>query len=151
MKIYYAHPMSWYGTKAEEDDIAAISREGECVNPNSDAFRKRVDNAKRTGFPVMDVFAQTIRDTVDVVCFRRFKDGKLGAGVAREVLEGVIWGLPVWEVFGSTEKKFSYAGVHINKQVMFDPAQYDWPMDGLSFQDVLSVAETRDRIAKGEL
>lgn len=147
-KIYYAHPMSWYGTKEEEDDVNSLQLEGEVVNPNSEPFTDRVRNAQRTGFPVMDIFAKTIRDDCDVLCFRRFNDGALGAGVAREILEAVIWNKPVWEIFGSEHDK-QYVGVFVNKHVIGTNMQ-GWHKD-IGLSEVLTVEATSEKIRRNEL
>lgn len=143
--IYYAHPMSWYGTQRERDDLAVLSKEGTVANPNSNKFDVKVEYAKATGMPIMDVFATFIRDKADVLVFRRFSgDHRIGAGVAREILEARIWGKQIWEIIGGRVQP-----PVINKFVM-DPAQFDI---GTSFriEDVLTVAETRERIARKQL
>lgn len=96
--IYYAHPMSWYDTRDELLDIAAIAELGLVSNPNSVQFQAQVDYAKRKDRPVMDIFANYIANIADVVAFRRLNDGRLTAGVAREVFEAYIWGKQVVEV-----------------------------------------------------
>lgn len=98
LRIYYAHPMAWYGTDREKEDLAELAKHGTVINPNTERFEGSVQSAKRRGFPVMQVFADYIKDHVDVVCFRRFEDSYLGAGVAREILEARIWGKEVWEI-----------------------------------------------------
>lgn len=101
-RVYYAHPMSWYDTPEEFSDVEAIgnSPDIKVINPNSNTFEDRVKKARTSGYPVMQIFADYIRNDADVVCFRRFKDGKIGAGVAREVFEAIIWGKEVWEIAG---------------------------------------------------
>lgn len=138
MRIYYAHPMSWYGTEGEKLDVAALDQHGTVVNPNSQTFQDMVEDAKRRNFPVMQIFADYIRDWADVVAFRRFDgDFKLGAGVAREIFEARVWGKGVWEVYGQTDR-------HINKEIGMKVN--DWP-DYVSFGDILTVSETKLRIA----
>lgn len=141
--IYYAHPMSWYDTDKEKEDVDFLAKLGHLVNPNHPSFEDEVEAAKLRHFPVMDVFAKFIRDTADVVAFRRFKDGKIGAGVAREVLEAWIWGKEIWEVI---DMKYE---IH-DHQVR--PAYIRW-RDGnpLSLKDVCTVEETRRRITEGVL
>lgn len=98
LRIYYAHPMAWYGTQRELEDLTALAAYGTVINPNTERFEGSVQSAKRRGFPVMQVFADYIKDHIDVVCFRRFEDGYIGAGVAREILEAKIWGKHIWEI-----------------------------------------------------
>lgn len=97
-KIYYAHPMSWYDTKQEEEDISELVKHGTVVNPNSQMFKQAVEMARLRGQPVMDIFADFIKSSADVVCFRRFNDGYIGSGVAREILEACIWNKELWEI-----------------------------------------------------
>lgn len=138
MRIYYAHPMSWYNTPGEKLDVEALNLLGTVVNPNSTAFEDQVRDAKRRGFPVMQIFADYIRDWADVVAFRRFEgDFRLGAGVAREIFEARIWGKGIWEVYGEKER-------HVNKEIGLKVN--DWP-DYVSFGDILTVNETKQRIA----
>lgn len=103
-RIYYAHPMAWYGTDSENNDLLLLDSEGFIVNPNSQRFQGSVESAKRRGFPVMQVFADYIKDHVDVVCFRRYNDGYIGAGVAREILEAKMWNKEIWEISGGDAK-----------------------------------------------
>lgn len=133
-RIYYAHPMSWYNTEAEAKDIEALASYGTVTNPNTRYFQDRVSKAKIEQRPVMDIFANWIRFNTDVVAYRPFRDGKLGAGVAREILEAIIWGKPLMAMIAN-------AGIDTH------PSQFG----PFSFGDVLTVEETRDRIARGEL
>lgn len=96
--IYYAHPMSWYDTRDELLDVAALGELGLVSNPNSVQFQSQVEYAERKGKPVMDIFANYIEHIADAVAFRRLNNGKISAGVAREVFEAIIWGKPVYEI-----------------------------------------------------
>lgn len=140
--IYYAHPMSWYGTEAEAADLRKLADYGTVVNPNSSDFKRDVDIAKKYNRPVMQIFADFIRIDADVVVYRRFRDWKLGAGVAREILEARIWGKEVWEISGGYNK----APLSILKE------QTAVSVSGHNVMaDVLTVEETRARIERGEL
>lgn len=135
LKIYYAHPMVWYGTKDEAADIERLAYYGTVENPNSALWNTRVDKAKHSGYPIMDLFAKHIREEdCDVVCFRRFKDGKLGAGVAREVFEARIWGKVVWEMRTS-----EFGDVWVDKYPSLDDL----------YDQTLTVDATRARATNG--
>lgn len=151
MKIYYAHPMSWYNTDAERLDVAKLSEYGEVINPNGDMFDVVVKYAKATNKPVMDIFARYIRDEADVVAYRPFYDGRLGAGVAREVFEAIIWNKPVWQVFG--KRSVSALGFEHGPFVDKNPQLMEGGMypATLQFADILTVAETKARIERGTL
>lgn len=138
-RVYYAHPMSWYDTPEEYEDIKAISTipDVKVVNPNTPAFNCRVSKARTSGYPVMQIFADTIRDDIDALCFRRFKDGKLGAGVAREIFEAKIWGVEVWEIMDDSQ----HDG---HRYIQFYP-------DECLSTETLTVEETKRRVAARQL
>lgn len=149
LRVYYAHPMSWYNTSAEQLDMAVLEAEiasragaenGYVINPNTPVFKEKVEQAIDRDYPVMQVFADAIRNEADVVAFRPFRDGKLGTGVAREVLEARAWGKQVWGLYGTKDKAY------VDRQP-FSPSQFD--MSTVGFPDILSVRETKDRISKG--
>lgn len=133
MKLYYAHCMSWYGTPEEAADIKYIESQGyEVVNPNTEEFQEQVEWAKNEGYPVMQVFADYIKDRADGLVYRPLIfNGFVTAGVAREVLEALIWHKPVWQV-GNSGKDY------------FMTRKYDVPV-------TLTVDETREIIQKGIL
>lgn len=161
LRIYYAHPMSWYDTPEEKTDLDALASEGTIINPNQSFFQQQVEYAKKRNFPVMDVFAEYIRDKADVVCFRRFRDGKLGAGVAREIFEAIIWGKEIWEIRGGDKYEYRYGGelrsqdrpIILDKVVSLETAlnYSDTQPADIEFGDILTVAETKERIANRRL
>jgi hypothetical protein len=80
-KIYYAHPTSLYNTPQEERDLALLKLlwpDAEIYNPNSELDQQKY---KEHGF---DWFLDRVGDC-DLVVFRSFPDGKIGAGVWNEV------------------------------------------------------------------
>ena len=128
MIIYYAHPMSWYNTERETADVKFLAQFGKVENPNGPHWHNAVIRAQREGTPVMQIFADYIKEWADVVAFRRFNDETVGAGVAREVLEARIWGKDVWNIHGQ-------------------PGQLQIVKPGYPRMfDILSVDETRRRI-----
>lgn len=148
MKIYYAHPQSWYNTDAERLDVEKLSEYGEVINPNSNHFEYWVQLAKTEKRNVMQLFADYIRDHADVVAYRPFYDGRLGAGVAREVFEALIWNKPVWQIFGK-RSKCSQHGPFVDKNPqLMEGGMYPAT---LQFADILTVEETKARIARGTL
>ena len=144
-KIYYAHPMSWYGTHGEALDLVGLASEGEVINPNTPYFQTRVLIAQQNSTPVMQVFADFIcSPKCDVVAFRRFNDGKIGAGVAREIFEALIWGKEVWEI----------RNIYGGDQLIDKALQLDNQPDGMIdivLGDILTVEETRRRCKEGIL
>lgn len=130
MKVYYAHPMSWYGTEREEDDIDCIQREtplaSEVVNP-------ALEDSKDMGHYLSLVEAS------DALAYRTFDDDKIGAGVAQEILTAALHGKQIYRIMdlnkspiGLKPKLFEQRGI----RAAFGP-------------NVLTIAETRDRIKRG--
>ena len=92
MKIYYARPISLYNTKQDERDITLLKRLGfDVVNPNKEELQERY---KTEG---MDAFLQAI-DDCDVLAFRSFQDGKISAGVKKEIDKANELLMPVIEL-----------------------------------------------------
>lgn len=98
--IYYAHPMSWYGTAGEKDDIAALQAEGfKVVNPNAAHFERLVNIARINDQPIMDIFRATIQH-VDALAFRSFNNDVVSSGVATEIMEAWLWDKPILRLVG---------------------------------------------------
>ena len=137
--IYYAHPMSWYGTDEEALDVQTLSTYGHVHNPNSKYFEDQVKYARDTRRPVMQIFADFIASpATDVVAFRRMRNGRISAGVAREIFEALIWGKEVWEIVDKMSGRVVYKGLN------------DW--DDYEFvKDVMTVEETKAALGRGEM
>lgn len=92
MKIYYARPISLYNTKQDIRDIELLSRLGfDVVNPNKETLQERY---KTEG---MDAFLQAVNDC-DALAFRSFQDGKISAGVKKEIDKANELLMPVIEL-----------------------------------------------------
>ena len=93
LKIYYAHPVSTYGTKQEARDLETLQLLGvEVLNPNGGNHDKEY---KRQG---MSYFTRIISDC-DGLAFRGYADGAIPAGVAQEIVaaqaaEKIVFELP---------------------------------------------------------
>ena len=99
MKVYYARPISLYNTKQDERDIQQLEAMGfEVNNPNK---AELVERYKTEG---MEVYLQLARES-DLVAFRAFQDGSIGAGVFKEVVEAIANGKPVIELPTITSKR----------------------------------------------
>jgi hypothetical protein len=87
LKCYYAHPMSLYGTKQEERDIALLESLGfEVENPNTHAHQEGMWRyGGRPGDPRSMEYFRGIAMHCDVVAFRAMPDGSITAGVADEI------------------------------------------------------------------
>ena len=104
--VYYAHPMSTYDTQTEIGDMAALqSRFETVINPNTQAFQQAAQRQKMAGLSPMQPFLDAIH-SADAVAYRPFPNGKIGAGIANEVLEGIIFGKVVLQLPDLLPKKF---------------------------------------------
>ncbi len=93
MKIYFARPISQYGTFQDNRDIALLEKmKFEVINPAKTTEVK--EDYKKRGMPAYtDLVA-----TADALAFRSFVDLKIGAGVCAEIQKAQEMGLPVFEL-----------------------------------------------------
>lgn len=90
--IYYAHPVTDYGTEQEARDIATLEALGfEVANPNAP---ENEEAYKKDG---MNHFLRMV-DDCDALAFRTFRGGSIGAGVAKEIFRAMKAGKPVIEM-----------------------------------------------------
>lgn len=88
---YYARPMSIYNTAQETRDCAEIEKLGYVpIQINKKEIQERV------AIDGMEVFLPLVRQA-DVLFFRSFYGGSIGAGVAKEIAWAVESGIPVFE------------------------------------------------------
>lgn len=93
MKIYFAHPVTDYGTDREEKAVAAIKGEGwDVENPNQPHHQVGYDAG---GMPYFERLAADC----DALVFMRFPDGGIGAGVGKEIDAAQGAGHPIYELF----------------------------------------------------
>lgn len=84
-KVYYAHSLYLYGTSQEARDIELLEQLGfRVVNPNSEEF------AYMEGWNSKDRMTRffEIAAGCDLIAFRALPDGKITAGVAKEIKAG---------------------------------------------------------------
>jgi hypothetical protein len=133
MKVYFAHPVSHYGTAFEEACLGVIPGEimdhlgvetVEVLNPNGDEHTRLY---KAEGFS----YFHRLVAGCDAVVAAPYHDGVWGMGVYKEVLGAYEAGKPVFVVFG--------------------PGPAVWPLtkDWLESIRPLSIAETRARTKAG--
>jgi len=92
--IYYAHPMSLYGTPQEERDIKTLLDMGFGVlNPAEEQFREEAKQHNNQ----MSYFLQLLRKC-DGVAFRGTPGGKITCGVVQEIKEAVLYNMPIIEL-----------------------------------------------------
>jgi hypothetical protein len=91
--IYFARPTSLYDTPADIRGYAALISAGyRIVDPNTPLHQL---GYKANG---MSWFLSVIEDEADALAYMTYLDGSVGAGVAREILEAHLHGLPVFRI-----------------------------------------------------
>lgn len=96
MKIFYARPVSLFGTKQEARDFETLKQLGfDVVDPNN------ADSQERYQSEGVGVFLELVRGS-DAVAFRSFPDGKIGAGICGQIDEALRMGKPIIELAAVT-------------------------------------------------
>lgn len=103
MKIYYAHCIAIYNTPQEQRDLNLIKLlfpAAKIYNPNND---KAQEGAKEDG---MDFFKPIVQMS-DLLVFRALPDGKIPAGVCKEIEWAKEVQIPVIELPGFVGRQMS--------------------------------------------
>lgn len=159
-KLYFAHPINTYGTEEEAQILSAFQDHPtyEIVNPSDKAhqlvvstikteFNKRAeqeaDPAKKTALreegsvKIMEYFTKLAADC-DGCAFLAFDDGKIGAGIAKEIKAVLDKKGPVFEIEIEREG--------IGREGITLTAFFAEPIKEYPAERVLSVEETRKRV-----
>jgi hypothetical protein len=100
MKAYYAHCVALYDTPQEHRDRLLLGRLGYTIydpdSPEVDAEIARLKAANPTG-DYMEFFRGLVT-ACDVFAFRALPDGRIPAGVAKELGFAVAAGMPIFEL-----------------------------------------------------
>lgn len=93
MRCYLAHPVTDYGgSDRQRKAVAAIESRGWTVeNPDKPWHQ---DGYKRAG---MEYFTDLVGDC-DALAFLRFPNGRIGAGVAKEIEAALRKGVPTYDL-----------------------------------------------------
>lgn len=108
-KIYYAHFSGIYNSLQEERDmdlLKALFPNAEIINPNSKEIQEKCRQLKEEGKNAMDMFLDIVR-TCSLVAFRGCVNGKIGAGVWKEVMIAKENNIPVIELPGFIGRELS--------------------------------------------
>lgn len=100
MTVYFAHAISDYDTDRERAAESALRAQfGVVVNPNQQAHRNgyAVYMESVHSYDPMGFWTNLVRHC-DVLAYMPTKDFHIGPGVAREVLEAIVWGKPVFQI-----------------------------------------------------
>lgn len=105
-KIYYAHPISTYGSIIETKDIETLSNLGLSVlNPNNAEIQEEYQEIKKKdGENPMNLFKNLINQC-DCFCFRGLPDSSIPSGIAFELEYAKELGLPIIELPCSLYKR----------------------------------------------
>ncbi len=95
---YYARCQTIYGSMQELRDIELIAELDSHVLPFDAEVSAAVVKAKASSDSVMDTVFQPLVEKCDILFFRALPDGKIPAGVAREIGFARELGLPVLEL-----------------------------------------------------
>lgn len=124
-KLYFAHPVNTYNKPIEQKALELLAREFPdyaVLNPNAPEHEKAY---RKEG---MEYFARMVRST-QAMAVLPFDDGSIGAGIAKEALESLVQGSPVFYL--------SPPNLEIKK------------LEGLSGLVILTVEQTRARLKSG--
>lgn len=100
MRIYFAHPVTDYGTEREANAVAVL----ESYWKESRGQRLEIENPNQphhqAGYVAggMDYFKGVV-DACWSLAFMRFPNGAIGAGVGREIRWAIINGKMIYEIF----------------------------------------------------
>jgi len=93
VRIYFAHPVTDYGTERERGAVAAIEAEGWTVeNPNQPHHQAGYDEEGM-------VYFERLAASCDALIFMRFPGGAIGAGVGKEIDAAQAAACPIYELF----------------------------------------------------
>jgi len=92
MKIYFAHPISEYGTEFQASVIKELASSWHEVE-SPDAPRHQ-EGYRQHGM----AYFEGLVAGCDALAFLRFPDGTIGAGVAKEIAAAAKAGKPIFEV-----------------------------------------------------
>lgn len=132
MRLYYMHPVNTYGTALEHDQLAFIHLKfgiaWEAVNPNTPEHQAAYEDLKQKTGNGMPYFIG-LADGCQGGIFLPFRDGRIPAGIAKEVRSLLARGCKVWEL--------RHDGRLFHTRVLDE-------------RRVLSVVETQSRIRNGD-
>ena len=99
MRVYYAHPLDIYNTPQESKDIQELKNLGlYVVNPNT------VQHSEGYNFEGMKYFENVVKSCTSLA-FRALPDGRIPAGIAKEIAWALEVGLHIIELpYWNTER-----------------------------------------------
>ena len=98
MRVYYAHCQAIYNTPQEQRDIDLLKQLGfEVLNPNKPNHVRMAKEMRERGENVM-LYFEGLVDQCDVLAFRSLPDGRIPAGIAKEIKRARDCTKPVFEL-----------------------------------------------------
>ena len=99
MFIYYAHCQAIYGTPQEARDIELLQMLGFTVVNPAGFNQETINSMKEHGEDVMAWFCDQVM-LCDALAFRALPDGRIPAGLAKEIAAAKEDDMPVFELPG---------------------------------------------------
>lgn len=103
-KIYFAHAMTDYGNDREAAALHTLRHNSvhnfepmDIINPNDPGHQLVCKAFKLSGKNAMDYFCALVR-SCDALAFMATKYDEIGPGVAKEIIEALVFEKPVFEV-----------------------------------------------------
>jgi hypothetical protein len=115
LKAYYAHSQAIYGTPQEERDHRTIRELGYEPMLFGPVTQRMADEAKAQGQNAMDVVFRPMVENCDILFFRALPDGRIPAGVYKEIIYAREAGIPVLEL---------PSGIHSREMSVSDTREY---------------------------
>jgi hypothetical protein len=113
-KIYYAHPMIFYGSQIEQQDVRTLEEMGfEVINPNSPGNEEKYLEKEAFGF-----FLDLVR-SCDILAFRSIIS-KITYGTSKEIKYAIEHKIPIIELPYLQEDRYLDKGTTEN---YFRPAK----------------------------
>lgn len=99
IRIYYAHCMAIYHTPQEARDVRTLMELGlNVVNPNDSFFEAGVQQLKKEQPSDYMEYFKGIILTCEALAFRALPDGRIPAGVFKEIEWAREKGIPIFEL-----------------------------------------------------
>lgn len=103
-KLYFAHPISTYGSEQELRIISMLSSKYDVINPSADMhqdkakkLRGEFNNSSEASKAVMDYFVE-VANGCDACAVLTFPKGELGAGTVKEAQSLLDEGKKVFKI-----------------------------------------------------
>jgi hypothetical protein len=106
-KVYYAHSLHLYNTPQEKRDVELLEKLGfQVFNPNSPEIQAEVQKRIAEGKGEYMNYFDDLIQSCDAVAYRAHVDGKIPAGVGKELAFAAVGEKPVFELPNLIKSRF---------------------------------------------